>query len=265
MKMEVQEISCGYDGSPVLTELSFAVHTGETVSILGPNGVGKTTLFKALLGFIKLDQGAICLDGQSVAGWSRSRLAKLIGYVPQSHTPPFPFTVLEVVMMGRTAHLGLFSSPSKADARQAAQVLEQLGISYLEQRNYTEISGGERQMVLIARAMTQEPQFLIMDEPTAHLDYGNQIRVLQQVNALSSQGLGVIMTTHNPDHAFRCPGQAVLLQRDRPAVSGPTERIVTEDNLRSAYGVEVRIVSLELGMGNMVQTCVPLMEHVTRR
>lgn len=259
MRIDVKEISCGYGNGNILEELSFTVLAGETLSVLGPNGVGKTTLFKSLLGFMKLKAGAILLDGHNMDGWSRSKLAKLIGYVPQSHTPPFPFSVLEVVMMGRTAHLGVFSSPSKADAQLAEQALEQLGIVYLRERIYTEISGGERQMVLIARALTQEPQFLVMDEPTASLDYGNQIRVLRQVNELSGRGLGVVMTTHNPDHAFLCPGKVVLLQRDQPALYGCTDEIVTEDNLRSAYGVEVNIVTLDMGTGGLLRTCVPLM------
>ena len=195
MILEVKAASFGYAKRTVLRNISFKVATGEFLCLLGPNGVGKTTLFKSILGFLDVRAGEVTLDGQNIKKWSKPRLAKAIGYVPQAHTPPFPYTVLDVILMGRMAHLGLFSSPSREDVKIAEESLEKLSISFLKNMTYTEISGGERQMVLIARAITQKPQLLILDEPTSNLDYGNQVRVLLQIRKLSDQGISILMTS----------------------------------------------------------------------
>lgn len=258
MKLEIRQAICGYGENAVLKDISFHVDTGEILCLLGPNGVGKTTLFKSILGFQKLLGGQILLDGENVQNWPRSRLAKVIGYVPQAHTPPFPFSVLDVVVMGRTAHLGMFSSPAKKDVDIAEEALETLNVSYLKDKIYTEISGGERQMVLIARALAQQPQILVMDEPTSNLDFGNQIRVLEQINRLSKSGLAVIMTSHFPDHAFLCSTKVVIIQKNGSFKTGSAEIIMTEENLRAAYGVEVKIATVETGAGGKINTCVPL-------
>ena len=169
----------------------------------------------------------------------------MVGYVPQAHTPPFPFTVLDVVAMGRTAHLGPFASPGKEDIAIAEDSLARLGISALTERVYTEISGGERQMVLIARALTQQPQLLIMDEPTSNLDYGNQVRVLEQVCRLAQDGLGVVMTSHFPDQAFLCSATVALLRRTGGIVVGTAAEVITEE--------------IPTGDGTAVAACVPLL------
>ena len=162
MKLDVCSAVCGYRDKVILKDISFSVSSSEILCLLGPNGVGKTTLFKTILGFLKLKGGSVRVDGEDLAGWSRKKYAQRIGYVPQMHTPPFPFTVFDVVAMGRTAHLDAFASPSRADLEIAADALDSLGITPLKDRIYTEISGGERQMVLIARALTQQPQLLVM-------------------------------------------------------------------------------------------------------
>ncbi|AKG34377.1 ABC transporter ATP-binding protein [Paenibacillus durus] len=260
MKLEIKNVSCGYGSKVVLSGVSMEVNSGEILSLLGPNGVGKTTLFKTILGFLKLIDGKILLDGQDVRSWSRKKLAGAIGYVPQAHTPPFPFSVIDVVLMGRVAHLGALSSPSGKDVKIADEALDSLGISYLRDRIYTEISGGERQMVLIARALTQKPDILVMDEPTSNLDFGNQIKVLKQVNRLAERGLGIVMTTHFPNHAFQCPGKVVLLQRNNRFVYGKADEVVTENHLRAAYGIDVVIKDIMLPGGNAVRSCVPLID-----
>lgn len=260
MKLTLHSVACGYGGRTVLRDLSLTVATGEILCILGPNGVGKTTLFKTLLGLLDLHGGDITVEGESVQKWSRKRFASVIGYVPQSHTPPFPFSVLDVVTMGRTVHLAMFASPSKEDRRIAEQALQTLGIGSLRHRIYTELSGGERQMVLIARALAQQPRFLIMDEPTSHLDFGNQVRVLQQVNQLASLGIGVIMTSHSPDHAFLCSTRVVLIQRHGAFKTGAAEEVITEENLQATYGVNVRISTVTDETGAPIRACVPLME-----
>lgn len=258
MKLEINHAECGYGATPVLKDISFTVDKGEILCLLGPNGVGKTTLFKTILGFQKLLGGEILLDGSNVQNWTRSRLAKVIGYVPQAHTPPFPFSVLDVVVMGRTAHLGMFASPTKKDLKIAEEALEVLKISYLKEKIYTEISGGERQMILIARALAQQPKILVMDEPTSNLDFGNQIRVLEQVNRLAKNGLAVIMTSHFPDHAFLCSSKVVMIQKNNLYKKGNADEVLTEENLRAAYGIEVKIASIENGNGERINTCVPL-------
>lgn len=259
MRLEVKDVSCGYGLKKVIQGISVEITNGDILCLLGPNGVGKTTFFKTLLGFLKLKSGEIRLNGRDIDAFSQKERARRIGYVPQAHTPPFPFTVLQVVLMGRTAHMGLFGSPSRKDMKLVEQTLYKLGILSLRDRVYTQLSGGERQMVLIARALTQQPEILVMDEPTSNLDFGNQIRVLDQIRQLAASGLGVIMTSHFPDHAFLCASKVALMQRNSIFTYGSVEEVVTEENLRNAYGIDVRITSTNAGGKEILKTCVPVM------
>ncbi|TGA99907.1 ABC transporter ATP-binding protein [Sporolactobacillus shoreae] len=259
MILNLDRVSCGYGSKVIVEGLSLNVKAGDILCILGPNGAGKTTLFKTILGFLKLKSGEISIDHQDIRTLSRKKLAQMIGYVPQSHTATFPFTVKDVVIMGRTAYLGTLVSPGKEDARIAERNLELLGIGYLKDQIYSEISGGERQMVLIARALTQDPELLIMDEPTSNLDFGNQVRVLRQIVNLSKRGLGIIMTSHFPDHAFLCSTKVVLMQKNRMFKIGTADQIVTEENLKEAYGISVKIISTTDESGQNVKSCVPLL------
>lgn len=260
MKLELKNMICGYEGKAVIKDINFAVSSGEVLCILGPNGVGKTTLFKSILGFIPLMSGEVIIDDQPLNHLSQREMAKLIAYVPQAHEPPFPYKVSDVVLMGRTAHMSTFSTPSAADREIAMEVLESIGAAFLRDKIYTEISGGERQMVLIARALAQMPKFLVMDEPTSNLDFGNQMRVLEQINKLSAKGLGIIMTTHSPDHAFLCSTKTVLIVRNDYIIDGIAEDVITENNLNDAYGVEVKITSAVNSRGEPIRTCIPMLE-----
>ncbi len=260
MRLEIKDAVCGYGSKTIVKGISLCVQSGEILCLLGPNGVGKTTFFKTVLGFLKLHGGEIYLDGEKIHLWSRKRLAAAIGYVPQAHMPPFPFKVLDVVIMGRTAHLGMLESPSQKDTEIAGAALESLNISFLRDKIYTEISGGERQMVLIARALTQQPEMLILDEPTSNLDFGNQIRVLEQIKRLAGKGMGIIMTSHFPDHAFLCSSKVALMQRDNRFTVGSADEVITEENLRSAYGVDVRITGAFNDRGEQIKACVPLIK-----
>ena len=258
MKLEIINASCGYGKSTIVKDISMNIESGEILCLLGPNGVGKTTFFKTILGFLKLQAGKILLDGQDINKWSKKKLAEAIGYVPQAHTPPFPFSVIDVIIMGRTAHIGMFESPSKKDKEIAEEAMNSLNISYLKDKIYTEISGGERQMVLIARALTQQPKILVMDEPTSNLDFGNQVKVLEEINKLSQKGLGIIMTSHFPDHAFLCCTKVALMQKNNIFTIGNVDEVVTEGNLRMAYGVDVKITSTINNKGEKVKSCVPM-------
>ena len=258
MKLEIINACCGYGKSTVVKDISMNVESGEILCLLGPNGVGKTTFFKTILGFLKLQAGKILLDGQDINKWSKKKLAEAIGYVPQAHTPPFPFSVIDVIIMGRTAHIGMFESPSKKDKEIAEEAMNTLNISYLKDKIYTEISGGERQMVLIARALTQQPKILVMDEPTSNLDFGNQVKVLEEINKLAQKGLGIIMTSHFPDHAFLCCTKVALMQKNNVFTIGTVDEVVTEGNLKMAYGVDVKITSAINNNGKKVKSCVPM-------
>jgi iron complex transport system ATP-binding protein len=258
MELIIQNASCGYGAKNIIENISVSIKSGEILCILGPNGVGKTTLFKTILGFLKLQGGEILLDKENIRTWSKKRLAKAISYVPQAHAPPFPFSVFDVVLMGRTAHLDMFASPSRNDKEIAEQAIDTLNISYLKDSIYTEISGGERQMVLIARSLAQQANIMVMDEPTSNLDFGNQIRVLQQINTLASNGFGVIMTSHFPDHAFLCSTKAALMQKNGMLMVGNVDEVITEANLKSAYGINVRIISINVN-GEIVKSVVPLL------
>ncbi len=261
MILEVKNVSCGYRlHPPVVEHLSLTVNTGEIWCILGPNGVGKTTFFKSLLGFLRLKSGVIKIDGEDIGNWNRKKMARVIGYVPQAQTNPFPFTVEDVVLMGRTPYLNVLSAPSAKDIAVAERTIQMLGIAHLKNKQYTELSGGERQMVLIARALTQEPEILIMDEPTSNLDFGNQVRVLRHVCRLSENGLTILMTSHFPDHAFICNAKVVLFQPHRFVV-GNAQEIVTERSLREAYGVDVKIVTDDADAGHPIKSCVPLLSE----
>ena len=259
MELTLKHVTCGYGTTPILKDVSLTLRQGEIVCILGPNGIGKTTIFRSVLGFLKLLEGEVLLDGVPRDRIRARDFAKCVGYVPQSHEPPFPYSVPDVVVMGRAAHLRPFEAPGLEEYRIVDQVLNMLEISYLREKTYTQISGGERQMVLIARALAQNSGLLVMDEPTANLDFGNQIHVLQSIKKLTASGLGVLMTTHNPDHAFLCCDRVILLTKDKQVLEGTVDEIVTEENLRKAYGVEVRITTTVTETGEKIRSCVPLL------
>lgn len=256
MKLEVNNLSFSYDQRRIFSDVSFSVESGEILSLLGPNGTGKTTLFKAVLGLNKTENGDILLNGKSIREWSRTKIAQFIGYVPQHHIPPFPFKVIDVILMGRTAYLKSFASPAKTDVDIALEAMEILNISYLKDKVYTEISGGERQLVLIARALAQKPELLIMDEPTSNLDFGNQIKVLQHIKHLAQSGLAIIMSTHYPDHALQYSSKVALMKDNSISRIGVPSLIITEENMRDIYGVGVKIVNAAISNEKRVRVCV---------
>lgn len=257
MKLELRSIACGYDGRSILKNISFAIKGGEILYILGPNGAGKTTLLKTISGLLKPQGGQILFDGQSTEGWPPSRLAAVFGYIPQAHQCIFPFKVLDVVLMGRTVHLSPFKAPAEKDIQIARKAMEILDIGHLEQRVYPALSEGEKQLVLIARALAQEPKILIMDEPTSHLDFGNQVKVLTRIQHLAELGLAIVISSHFPDHALIYGTKVLLLEKESGFYMGKPDQIITEERLKNAYGIDVRIVSLGWANGKELKTVLP--------
>ena len=262
--LKIINAECGYRGRNgtriVLEGVSMDIDHGMVMCVLGRNGAGKTTLFRTVLGVNPVLGGRIELDGRNIAEISRSEIAKRIAYVPQSHNPPFPFSVREIVEMGRTAHMKLYSTPSKTDREKSERAMEMMGIETLADRPYTEISGGERQLVLIARALAQESDYLIMDEPSANLDYGNQVRVMELVLSLAEAGKGIMLTTHYPDQVFMAGSMCTVIKSGSEFITGRTEEILTEKTLKDIYGIDTKILRAELPSGRSVMTAAAFMD-----
>ena len=259
MMIEVKNAEFSYNGTGnVFKGIGFSVGEGEVLSILGPNGCGKTTLLKCIDGLFKLREGEVSLEGKNLNSLGRSDIGKKIGYVPQSRDLTFPYTALEMVLMGRASHLGVFSSPSAKDVAIAEEAIETLGISHLIDKPYSNISGGEAQLVLIARALAAEPTALLLDEPTSHLDFRNQAVILNVLDKLSKEkNIATIMTTHFPDHALSISDKALIMSNGRGGLVGNTEDVLTERNLRDVFEMDVRVISFEEGKTN-VKTVVPI-------
>jgi iron complex transport system ATP-binding protein len=242
MSLEVRNAGFSYGNhTNVFDNISFKAIEKDVLCILGPNGCGKTTLLKCVSGILKLQRGDVFLDNRSILSLKRNQVAEVMGYIPQEHTSGFAYTVLEVVVMGRTPHLSIFSSPSLKDYQIANECIEMVGVSHLKDKRYTEISGGERQLVLVARTLAQQPKMLLLDEPTSHLDFKNQNLILRLVRKLAKGGLSVIMTSHFPDHALAYSGQIALMNKGAFIAQGSPNEIVTEENLKQTYGIDVKI------------------------
>jgi iron complex transport system ATP-binding protein len=252
--LRAENLGFGYARFPVGHSVDMRIEPGEVYCLLGPNGCGKTTLFKTLLGLIPRQGGRIELDGEDIGRLNRKAIAQRVAYVPQAHTAVFPYTVRDMVLMGRTVHRGVFSAPGAADRERTEAALRQMGIEDLADRDYTRISGGQRQLALIARALAQDAQLIVMDEPTASLDFGNQVLVLKQVRKLAASGLGIVLSTNNPDHALACATRVHLLAAGTTQASGPPGEVLTARILSQTYGVPIAVE--ELGDGHRV--CVPI-------
>jgi len=234
----------------VLEAIDFTLATGEVVALLGANGAGKSTLFRLLLALDRPASGRVELGGDDVARLARREIARRIAYVPQIHQAPFPYLVRDVVMLGRIAETGLLRAPSRDDHAIVAAVIERLGIPHLAERPYTEISGGERQLTLIARALAQGARLLVLDEPTTGLDFGHQANLLAHLRALAADGHGVLFSTHHPEQAMLSADRVCLLAEGRLVADGRPADVVTPAALERLYGV--RVVPLVDGHGRTV-------------
>lgn len=256
--IQVRDVEFSYGKQKVLKGISFCMEKGEFVCVLGANGCGKTTLLKSILAFLTPQHGQVLLYGKDIHQMDERERARKIAYIPQYHTPPFPFTVRDVVLMGRTPHLSRICRPTEKDCRIADESMERLGIARYANKSYTALSGGQRQMVVIARALAQQPDLLIMDEPTASLDFGNQYLVLAQVKKLAREGMGVLMVTHNPDHAFYCADRIIAMEDGKILSMGDAGKVINEAVMKAVYHMPVKVRSVSLGEGLDATICIPV-------
>lgn len=246
-QLQVNQLSFGYHGEPVLRQVSFSMQAGELMCLLGPNGVGKSTLFRCILGGNSGYQGEILLDGKNIRTLKQRQLAQWVGYIPQNSVPVFGYSVYDTVLMGTTVSLGMFRNPGKAQQQAAQQAIEQMGISHLSRRSVAQLSGGERQLVMIARALAQKARFLLMDEPTANLDYGNQLRVMRMVRELSRQGYGILVSTHSPEHALQYADRVLVLKEGQVLCCGEPGKVLDASTLSKAYDVGIQVHQVQQG------------------
>ena len=252
--LEVRNVSFSYGDHQVLKDISFKTEAGKLVSVLGPNGVGKSTLFRCMLGLLKNYTGSITVDGKDTRNMGARELAHHVAYVPQSHYPAFNYTVLDMVLMGTSSRTSPFSPPRGKEIKAAMEALERMGMAEFAHRDYTHISGGERQMVLIARALAQHAKVLMMDEPTANLDYGNQMRVMEQVRKLTAEGYTILQSTHNPDQAYLFSHQILAIQDGRVIADGAPNEVVDAQLIQTLYSVDVNVESF---CDDKFRVCVP--------
>ena len=245
MSIEIANLDFSYGARQVLCDVSLSIARAQTLSILGPNGSGKTTLLNIVAGLLRSKAGTVAYDGNAFRQLSPQKMAQLVGYVPQTIVPAFDYSVLEYVVTGCAPYIGTFQRPNQEHYDKAMQSIREMGIEHLTEKSYKQISGGERQQVSIARVLTQCPAYILMDEPTAHLDYGNQLRVLNTIRRMANNGFGIVFTTHNPDQALLLGGKTAVIDRRGHLLFGDSRELINETFLSELYGISLRIASLE--------------------
>lgn len=260
--LEVEGLRCGYGKKnhvEIVHGVSFTVERDEFVCIIGANGCGKTTTLKALMGLLSATGGTVRIKGRSIAKMRELEKAKHFAYIPQAHTPPFPFTVADVVIMGRTPYINKLAQTTERDRLVAYRALELLSITDLAEKAYTNLSGGQQQLVLIARALAQESDILVMDEPTASLDFGNQQLVLSRMRMLARMGKAVIMVTHDPDHALFCADRVIVMSEGQILREGASDDCITTEILHRIYNTNAQVIDVEIEPGRVERVCVPIL------
>lgn len=234
-----------YAGAPVLQSASLAVWPGTRLAVLGPNGIGKSTLLSLLIGHLRPQAGAVRLEGRDLARYSPAAAARILGFVPQSEHLPFDYTCLEYALHGRAPYLGPLELPGAADCAVALECLARVGLAGFEERSINELSGGERQLLMIARALAQQPRLLVLDEPTSHLDLANKKRVTGMLAELGRQGVTVVFTTHEPEAAAAAATHLALMAKGRLISSAALEELFTSERLSETYGTPVRVATVD--------------------
>lgn len=255
MNLEVHHLDFSFGKRPILRDVSFETRSGEFLSILGPNGVGKSTLFRCMLDLLHPGGGTVTVDGRDVRTLTARELARCIAYIPQSHSPAFNYSVLDMALMGTASQLRALETPGRAQIAAARDALARMGLLHLEERPYGFCSGGEKQLCLIARALAQQAKILIMDEPSASLDFGNRIRVMETVRSLTAEGYAVVQTTHDPEQAYMYSDRILALHDGRVLAWGTPQEVIRDELMSKLYGMEVEVRSLH---NDAVRVCVPV-------
>ncbi|WP_319542130.1 ABC transporter ATP-binding protein [uncultured Pseudodesulfovibrio sp.] len=256
--LHVNDLSFNYGDTPILENISFQVERGQLCGLFGPNGCGKTTLFKCCLKFLAQSSGSIRMDGKNVEQTSISKMARMVSYVPQEHKPPFPYLVKDVVLMGRTPHLSGLFGVSKHHKQKVSEAMDLIGITHMADTPYNQLSGGQRQMVLIARAVAQETPLLFLDEPTSALDFSNQIKIMNILRQIADQGTTIVACTHDPNHVLWFCDSVVVLDKQRFVAQGNPTDIMCDTVLDEIYEDMCHVRQWE-------STRMVLPRHVTNR
>lgn len=261
-ELSVESLQFSYGQRPIIRDISFTARPGDFIAVLGPNGVGKSTMFKCILRFLKGYNGRVLIDGESTGTMTRKQIAQKVAYIPQSSSQVFDFSVLELVMLGYATKLPLFKTPDEEGEEQALQVLDSLGIAHLAHQGCGEISGGEYQLVLLARTLVQDARILIMDEPTANLDYGNQYRVMDRIAGLSRDDFIIMMAAHDPNQVLLHANRALIVEDGLVVADGAPATVMTPELLSHMYGINVQRYGLvDEADGQHIEICVPKGEH----
>lgn len=262
--IELKAASFRYGDQIIFENIDVRINKGEILCVIGPNGCGKTTLLDCLLGVKHLNSGEVWLGGHEITKLKSQDIAKHMAYVPQNHEKTFPYTVLEIVLMGRAAHIGMMSAPQKEDMEIAEECLRLVGLEHLKNRPYTKLSGGEGQLVMIARALAQKSEVIILDEPTSHLDFKHEMIVLETIVSLvKNTKLSVVMATHFPNHAYYFENNglktytALMSQKAFSHLGFPSE-VLNEENIKSLYNIEAKIVTYKMENNSELKQIIPI-------
>ncbi|HLR21938.1 MAG TPA: ABC transporter ATP-binding protein [Tissierellaceae bacterium] len=258
--LEIRSLDCGYEDKKILKDVNITADAGDIICILGPNGSGKSTLIKTIIGLLEPYKGDILIDNHSIKNWSWKKRAKVISYIPQSFSSTFQYKCIDIVLMGRTSYLNFMSFPSKEDEEVAEKAMEILRIEHLRDKIYSQLSGGERQLVKIAQALAQESKIIVMDEPTNNLDFGNQMIMLKYLRKYSDKGITIIMATHFPEHAFLYGSKALLVKNEKVMEVNNPNKNLKEIDLERLYDVELRVVEVDSENGKN-KICLPVFER----
>lgn len=261
MLLEIKDLHGGYGKKEIVKGVDCHADAGDILCLVGPNGCGKTTLFRLILGSLAPFSGNICIEGKNTNGLSPKELASLVAYIPQYHTPVFSYTVLEVVLMGRASHFSAYETPKEKDKEAAFAALEKLNIEHLANQKYTSLSGGQRQMVLIARAICQSAKIFVMDEPAANLDYANHQLLMDVVVDLAKSGYCVVMSTHSPEHPASIGTKVLMMKEGQVVAFGEPSKVITPQNLERAYGIEMDVITVSDRYGVKRTICLPVKQQ----
>ena len=258
MLLQIENVSGGYGSGDILKGISCSADYGDVLCLLGPNGCGKTTLFRMILGTLPVSNGNIVIAEKNINDFTTKALANMIAYIPQYHSPVFAYTVLDVVIMGRASHFSVFETPKEPDREAAFAALEKVNALHLANKKYTSLSGGQRQLVLIARAICQSAKIFIMDEPAANLDYANHQLLMEVISGLARQGYCIMMSTHSPEHPFSVGSKVLLMKAGKVVSFGTPKEVITSETLQSVYDIEMDVITARDRYGHERTICLPV-------